>query len=150
MLALMQHPDQMARLASDPSLMPVAVEEILRYATVTMQFRRTATRDVELHGQAIHTGDKVVVWFIAADFDEDVFDDPYRFDITRTPNPHQAFGSGGPHFCLGAPLARMEIRLMFEELLPRLASIEQTGPTSRLRSNFINGIKHMPVRVVSR
>ena len=150
MLALMQHPDQMARLASDPSLMPVAVEEILRYATVTMQFRRTATRDLELHGQAIHTGDKVVVWFIAADFDEDVFDDPYRFDITRTPNPHQAFGSGGPHFCLGAPLARMEIRLMFEELLPRLASIEQTGPTSRLRSNFINGIKHMPVRVLSR
>jgi cytochrome P450 len=147
MLALMNHPNQMRRLTEDPSLMPAAVEEMLRYGSVTMQFRRTATGDVELGEQRIREGDKVVVWFISANFDEDQFEDPYRFDITRDPNPHVAFGSGGPHFCLGAPLARMEIRVMFEELLPRLKSIERTGPISRLRSNFINGIKHAPVRV---
>ena len=88
-----------------------------------------------------------MVWFISADYDGEVFVDPNRFDITRQPNPHVAFGSGGPHFCLGAPLARMEIRVMFEELLPRVRSIERNGEIKRLRSNFINGIKHMPVTV---
>jgi cholest-4-en-3-one 26-monooxygenase len=91
-------------------------------------------------------GDKVVIWYISANRDEAVFDDPYRFDVRRTPNEHVAFGGGGPHFCLGANLARMEIRLMFEELLPRLPDMELDGPVERLRSNFINGIKHMPVR----
>jgi cytochrome P450 len=147
MLALMDHRDAWRRLVEDPSLMPVAVEEMLRWGSVTMNFRRTAARDVALGGQSIRAGDKVVVWFISANRDEDVFPDPYRFDIARQPNPQVAFGSGGPHFCLGAPLARMEIRVMFEELLPRLKDIELDGPVSRLRSNFINGIKHMPVNV---
>ncbi len=150
MLALMEHRDAWRRLVEDPSLMPIAVEEMLRWGSVTMNFRRTATRDLELGGQSIRAGDKVVVWFISANRDEDVFPDPYRFDITRQPNPHVAFGSGGPHFCLGAPLARMEIRVMFEELLPRLKDIELDGPVSRLRSNFINGVKHMPVRILMR
>jgi cytochrome P450 len=147
MLALMEHRDAWGRLVEDPSLMPSAVEEILRYASVTMNFRRTATHHVELGGQQVREGDKVVVWYISANRDGEVFDDPDTFDITRDPNPEVAFGSGGPHFCLGAPLARMEIRVMFEELLLRLRDIELAGPINRLRSNFINGIKHMPVRV---
>lgn len=147
MLALMDRPDQMARLVADPSLIPQAVEEILRWGSVTMQFRRTATKDTKIRGVPICLGDKVVVYFISADYDDEVFPEPFRFDVTRDPNPHMAFGSGGPHFCLGAPLARMEIRVMFEELLPRIKRIELIGPISRLRSNFINGIKHMPVRV---
>lgn len=92
-------------------------------------------------------GDKVVVWFVSGNFDEEVFPEPERFDLGRDPNPHMTFGSGGPHVCIGAHLARLEIRVMFEELLPRLRDLEVTGPISRLRSNFINGVKHMPVRV---
>jgi cytochrome P450 len=149
MMALIQHPDQFERLKADPSLVPSAVEEILRWGSPTMQFRRTARVDTELRGRSIRAGDKVVVWFISANYDEDVFDEPYRFDISRSPNPQVAFGSGGPHFCLGAHLARLELRVMFEELLPRIRSVEITGPVSRLRSNFINGIKHLPVKVSS-
>jgi cytochrome P450 len=147
MLVLMQDPALRARLTADPGLIPGATEEMLRHASVTMQFRRTATRDVELGGRRIRAGDKVLAWFIAANYDDEAFPDPVRFDPERDPNNHFAFGCRGPHFCLGAPLARMEIKVMFEELLPRLARIEQTGPLSRLRSNFINGIKHLPVRV---
>ena len=110
-----------------------------------MHFRRTATDDHELRGQQIKEGDKVVIWYISANRDETVFDDPFTFDITRTPNEHVAFGGGGPHFCLGANLARMEIRVMFEELLARFPEMEITGDVSRLRSNFINGIKHIPL-----
>jgi cytochrome P450 len=149
MLALMQNPDQLALLKGDLSLIPSATEEILRWATPVMHFRRTATRDVELGGQQIKAGDKVVTWFISADRDESVFPDPYRFDIRRTPNDHVVFGPGGPHFCLGAHLARLETRILFQELLPRLKSIEPAGKIERLRSNFINGIKRMPVRVVT-
>ena len=147
MLALIDHPDQMRRLRDDRSLMPVAVEEILRWATPIYQFRRTATRDAEVRGRRIRKGDKVVAWYISANRDEDAFDDPYRFDVARYPNDHATFGPGGPHYCLGAHLARLEIRLMFEELLPRVGHIELPGPVERLRSNFINGIKHMPVRI---
>jgi cytochrome P450 len=147
MLALIREPEQLRRLAAAPELIPFAVEEMLRYGSVTMQFRRTATRDTELAGRRIRAGDKVVAWFIAADYDEEVFASPDRFDPARDPNPHFAFGSRGPHFCLGAPLARMEIKVLLEELLPRLAGVEQTGPAARLRSNFINGVKHLPVRV---
>ncbi|MBI2237611.1 MAG: cytochrome P450 [Actinobacteria bacterium] len=147
MLALMEHPDQMERLRNDMSLMPAAVEEILRWATPVLHFRRTATRDLELRGQRIRKGDKVVTWYISANRDEEVFPDPYRFDIARSPNLHVTFGPGGPHFCLGAHLARLETKVLFQELLPRLASIELTGPVERMRSNFVNGIKHMPVRV---
>jgi cytochrome P450 len=147
MLALMSHPDQMRRLVDDPSLMPVAVEEILRWATPIYQFRRTATRDSELRGRRIRRGEKVVAWYISANRDEDAFPDPYRFDVTRRPNEHVTYGPGGPHYCLGAHLARLELRVLFEELLPRIRHAESAGPVQRLRSNFINGIKHMPVRI---
>lgn len=147
MLALLRHRDQWRRLVEAPALLPGAVEEMLRLASVTMQFRRTATRDVDLGGQRIREGDKVVTWFISANHDEAVFRDPHRLDVTRDPNPHLVFGGRGPHFCLGASLARMEIRVLFERLLPGVISMEQIGPAPRLRSNFINGIKHLPVRV---
>jgi cytochrome P450 len=147
MLALMEHPDEMRRLQEDPSLIPNAVEEVLRWATPVMHFRRTATRDTELRGQAIREGDKVVTWYISANRDEETFPDPYRFDVTRAPNPHVTFGPGGPHFCLGAHLAKLETKVLLQELLPRLRSIEPAGPVERMRSNFVNGIKHMPVRV---
>jgi cytochrome P450 len=147
MLALSDHRDQWDRLRDDPGLMPLAVEEILRWGSTTMHFRRTATRDLELRGTRIREGDKVVVWFVSGNFDDEVFPEPDRFDVGRDPNQHMTFGSGGPHVCIGSHLARLEIRVMFEELLPRLRDLEVTGPIARLRSNFINGIKHMPVRV---
>jgi cytochrome P450 len=150
MLALIERPDQLRRLQEDPSMIPVAVEEILRWATPVLHFRRTATRDTELRGQRIRAGDKVVTWYISANRDEETFPDPHRFDITRQPNEHVTFGPGGPHFCLGAHLARLETKILFQELLPRLRSIELTGPVERMRSNFVNGIKHMPVRVRAR
>jgi cytochrome P450 len=147
MQAFMEHPEQLRALREDPSKISNAVEEILRWATPVLHFRRTATRDTELRGQRIRAGDKVVTWYISANRDESVFRDPYRFDITRTPNEHVTFGPGGPHFCLGAHLARLETKILFEELLPRLRTIEQMGPVERMRSNFVNGIKRMPVRV---
>jgi cytochrome P450 len=145
MLALIEHPDERAALLADPSLMPSAVEEMLRYASPVMYMRRTAQTDLELRGQQIKAGDKLALWYIAANRDEEVFDDPHRFDVRRSPNQFIAFGGGGPHFCLGHNLARLEIRVMFEELMARLPDIELAGPPERLRSNFINGIKHMPV-----
>ena len=149
--ALIEHPEQLdelrAAIGADPTLVASAVEEILRWATVTMHFRRTATRDVDLNGRRIAAGDKVVIWFISADYDDDQFSDPYRFDIHRTPNRHVAFGLMSPHICLGAQLARMEIKVLLEELLPRLAGAKFAGPIDRLRSNFINGIKHMPIEI---
>jgi cytochrome P450 len=152
MKALMENPDQLAELrdsvlAGNTDLMDSAVEEILRWGTVTMHFRRTATRDTELQGRSIKQGDKVVIWFSSADFDERQFPDPYRFDIHRTPNDHVAFGRLSPHLCLGSQLARMELKVLFEELLPRLSDARLAGPTERLRSNFICGIKRMPVAV---
>lgn len=151
MKALIEHPEQLAELrdsiGKDPTVMDRAVEEILRWATVTMHFRRTATRDVELRGRTIAAGDKVVIWFASADFDRDQFAEPYRFDIHRTPNEHVAFGRMSPHLCLGAQLARMELKVLFEELLPRLADATMAGPVDRLRSNFIAGMKRVPIRV---
>jgi cytochrome P450 len=147
MLALLQHPDQLALLLDDPSLMPTAVEEFLRWASPVYHFRRTATRDVELGGKRIREGDKVVLWFASGNRDEDAFADPYRFEVARTPNDHLTFGKGGPHFCLGNTLARLEIRVMFEELLRRLAGIRLAGDVRRVRSNFVNGIKELPVEV---
>jgi cholest-4-en-3-one 26-monooxygenase len=145
-LALMEHPDQRAKLLADPDLIPSAVEEMLRWASPVMHFRRTATQDTEIGGQPVKEGDKVVIWYVSANRDEDVFDQPFRFDVARAPNDHVAFGGGGPHFCLGANLARLEIRVMFEELLRRIPDFEPGGPPDRLRSNFINGIKHLPIR----
>lgn len=151
MKALIEHPDQMAELRDsvgrDPSVMDRAVEEILRWATVTMHFRRTATRDVEMHGRTIRAGDKVLIWYVSADFDRAQFPEPYRFDIHRHPNDHVAFGRMSPHLCLGAQLARMELKVLFEELLPRLGDVRLAGTIDRLRSNFIAGMKRMPITV---
>jgi cytochrome P450 len=147
MLALLENPEQLKLLQEEPGRIPVATEEILRWATPVFHFRRTATRDTELRGVGIRAGDKVVTWYISANRDESMFPDPYRFDVTRQPNEHVTFGAGGPHFCLGAHLARLETTILFEELLPRLRSVEPIGPVERIRSNFVNGIKRMPVKV---
>jgi cholest-4-en-3-one 26-monooxygenase len=145
MLALLDHRDQYKELVGDPSLVASATEEMLRWGSPVMCFRRTATKDTDVNGFPVKDGDKVVIWYISANRDEAVFEDPFRFDIHRSPNPHVAFGGGGPHFCLGANLARLEIRVMFEEVMRRLPDLQPAGPVQRLRSNFINGIKHLPV-----
>ncbi len=147
-LALMQHPDQLQRLAADPTLVPSAVDEILRYGTPLIYFRRTATRDTEIRGVPIQAGDRVALWYLSANFDEDVFEDPHRFDVGRRPNPHTAFGRGGPHFCLGSFLARLEIGILLEEMLARNVRFELSGSPVRLSSNFVNGFKSIPVRVI--
>jgi cholest-4-en-3-one 26-monooxygenase len=147
MHTLIDHPEQYRMLVSDPSLVPSATEEILRWASPVMYFRRNVTRDTEVHGQPMKAGDKVGIWYISANRDESVFENPFTFDIKRTPNEHVAFGGGGPHFCLGANLARMEMNIMFDELVRRIDSVERIGEVKRLRSNFINGIKHLPVRL---
>lgn len=148
MLALIENPDQLRKLQAEPGLVQPAVEEMLRWASPVYHFRRTATRDLEMGGKQIKEGDKVVMWFPSGNRDESIFNDPYRFDVTRTDVTHVTFGKGSPHLCLGNMLARMEIRLMFEELLPRLKSIELGGEVTRVRSNFVNGIKRFPVSVV--
>ncbi len=145
MATFFAHPDQWELLRNDRSLLPSATEEMLRYVTPVMNFRRQATSEFELGDQTIKADDKVVFFHVSANRDEKVFDDPNRFDITRDPNPHMAFGAGGPHFCLGANLARMEIRVMFEHLLDRMPDIRLDGEVQRLQSQFINGVKHIPV-----
>ncbi|MFE3454417.1 cytochrome P450 [Nonomuraea sp. NPDC059194] len=145
MKAFFDHPAQWRRLVADPSLLARAVEEIVRWATPVMQFRRTATADTTIGGQPVRRGDKIVVYYSAANRDPSVFAQPEVFDIGRDPNPHLGFGGGGPHFCLGAHLARMELRVLFETLALRLPGITLAGEVRRLRSNFINGIKEMPV-----
>ncbi|HVA05686.1 MAG TPA: cytochrome P450 [Acidimicrobiales bacterium] len=145
MAAFFDHPDQWDLLCKDRSLLPGAVEEMLRYVTPVMHFRRTATADTELGGQAILEGDKVVFWHTSANRDERQFTEPDKLDVTRSPNNHMAFGGGGPHFCLGANLARMEIMVMFDRLLERIPDISPAGEVKRLQSNFINGTKHIPV-----
>ena len=146
---LIQHPEQYRMLVDDPSLVPSATEEILRWASPVMYFRRNVTCDTELRGQPIKAGDKVSIWYISANRDEEIFDDPFRFDIKRSPNEHVAFGGGGSHFCLGASLARMEINILLEELVKRVPAPSMVGDVKRLRSNFINGIKHLPVQLAS-
>lgn len=146
--ALIRHRDQMRRVQQDLSLLDSAVEEILRYEPAVHYFRRTATRDVELRGQRIHEGDKITMWYPSANRDEEVFADSDGFDVARSPNDHLAFGVG-EHFCLGSHLARMELRVIFREVLTRLPDIELDGPVRRLRSNFVNGVKAMPVRFAS-
>ena len=145
MVAFSQFPDQWERLVADRSLLPSAVEEMLRFVTPVMNFRRQSTEGVEIAGQHIDADQKVVFFHVSANRDETAFADPDRFDIGRTPNPHMAFGGGGPHFCLGANLARMEIRVMFEHILDRLPDISVSGDVERLQSSFINGVKHLPV-----
>ena len=147
LLDLLTHPDELRRLVDDPSLAATAADELLRRAHPVHHFRRTATRDVVAHGRRIKAGDKVTIWYAAANFDEDKFADPYRLDVGRTPNRHVTFGLGGPHFCLGSHLARLEIKVWLEEMLPYLPRVEPAGDPVRLRSSFFNGIKRMPVRV---
>lgn len=146
-LALIDRPDQWDRLRADRTLLPTAVEEMLRWSSSTIYNRRTATRFIERHGQVIRPGDKVVLWWQAANYDERVFGDPLTFDITRNPNPHLAFGAG-PHYCLGANLARIEIALVLDGLLDRAERIERDGPVERTRSNKHAGFRHAPVRFV--
>ena len=146
MLALIDHPDQAQRLRDDPSLWDTGVEEMLRWGSSIHNFRRTATRDTELRGVPIKEGDKVVLYYASANRDEEVFDDPHRFDVGRTPNDHVTFGGGGVHFCLGASLARAEIRATMRQLVERLPDLELAGEPDRLHSDFVNGIKTMPVR----
>ncbi len=146
LLAFIEHPEQWKLLKSDPGkYLDGAIEEVLRFGTPVMHFRRTATSDLEIGGQHIKEGDAVVMYYISADRDEDVFTDPNTFDITRSPNPHLAFGGGGPHHCLGVSLARLEMRIMFEQLLDRVDSFTLNAPPARLRSNFIHGLKHLEV-----
>jgi cytochrome P450 len=145
MVALLSHPEQFARLRADPDLLGVAVEEMLRWWTPVIQFRRTAAVDTELGGVRIAAGDKVVVFFSSANRDERVFAEPDRFDISRQPNPHLAFGHG-PHFCVAAHLARVQLRAMIGAVLRQWQWVELAGEPLRLRSNFQNGIKHLPIR----
>jgi cholest-4-en-3-one 26-monooxygenase len=144
LLALIEHPEERARLTKDLSLVPSAVEEMLRWVTPVMYFRRTVTKDTVLRGQKLHEGDKIVMYYSSANRDEDVFAASDHFDVGRTPNEHLAFGAG-QHFCLGSSLARLEIRIIFEEIARRMPDIELAGPVRRLRSNFINGFKSIPV-----
>jgi cytochrome P450 len=145
MKALTDHPDERAIWTADfEGVAPTAVEEIVRWATPVINFRRTATRNTVVGGQEIKAGEKVVMFYNSANRDERAFPDPYRFDVMRTPNEHVGFGAGGPHFCLGANLARREIKVMFGELLSRLPDIEVTGEPALLQSGFIHGIKRMP------
>jgi cholest-4-en-3-one 26-monooxygenase len=145
LLALITYPNERQRLLADPALIPTAVEEMFRFAPSVYYLRRNPTRDVEICGQKIPAGDKVVLWHVSGNRDEEVFADPDTFDVGRTPNEHLAFGAG-PHYCLGAALGRLEARIAFEELLRRLPDIELNGPVTRLRSNIFHGIKSMPIR----
>jgi len=146
LLALIENPDQWARLKKDPSLLKSAVEEIVRWTTPVIQFARTATEDTEIRGQKIKAGESVCLFYPSANRDEEVFEEPFKFDIGRNPNPHIAFGIG-EHFCLGANLARLELEAIFRQIIDRMEYAELAGPVSRLRSSFVGGIKHMPIKM---
>ena len=146
MKALMEHPDERRLLLEDPSLIPSAVEECLRMFPAFAHFRRTATCDAEIAGQPIREGDKVVMWYVSSNRDTSRYEDPDRFDVRRNPE-HQAFGAGGRHFCLGTALARMELRIMFEETLARYPEMERAGRTTFVESGFINQLKVLPVKL---
>jgi cholest-4-en-3-one 26-monooxygenase len=145
LLAVLDHPDQAERLRQHPELWDTGVEEMLRWGSSIHNFRRTATRDTQLRGVDIAEGDKVVIYYASANRDDDVFDDPHTFDIARTPNDHVTFGGGGVHYCLGASLARAEIRATMRQVVERLPNIRLAGEPDRLASDFVNGIKRMPV-----
>jgi cytochrome P450 len=147
---LINNPDQLALLQERPDLIPWAVEEFLRYASPVYHFRRTATKDVDFNGVLIKKGQKIVPWFASGNRDDSVFENPNKFDVTRNPNEHMAFGRGGPHMCLGNALARIELRVMFEDLVNRVDKVERVGEVDFLRSNFVHGIKRMPVKVTLR
>lgn len=152
LLAFAQNPDQLEHLRADPeNLMTSAVQEVIRYSTPVLHMRRTATVDTTLGAKAIAAGDWLVLWYASADFDEVAFPDPLRFDVGRPQRPeHVAFGAFGPHHCLGAPLARLEVRILLEQLLRRNLVVEQCGDPIRVRSNFVNGVLSLPFRITSR
>ena len=145
--AMCHQPELLAQMQAGGDIWETAPDEIVRWAAPALYFRRTATRDYEMHGQTIREGDKVLMWWVSANRDESVFDTPNRVDLTRTPNRHLSFGQGGPHVCLGMWLARLEVRVLFQELAKRIKSIEPAGPHRFLRSNFVGGIKELPVTV---
>jgi cholest-4-en-3-one 26-monooxygenase len=144
MLAFLQHPDQWERWRSERPA--TAVDEILRWASPAVVLQRTATEDIEVAGQLVRKGERVGLYFASANFDENVFDEPGRFDIGRSPNPHVTFGGGGSHFCIGANLTRLELKVMFDVIADELTDVTLLGPPRRLRSSWLNGIKHLPVR----
>jgi cytochrome P450 len=145
--ALCHQPELLEQMQTDETVWETAPDEIIRWATPALYFRRTATQDFELHGKTIREGDKVLLWFASGNRDDTVFDTPFRVDIRRTPNRHMSFGQGGPHVCLGMWLARLEVRVLFQELARRIRRIEPAGPHKFLRSNFVGGIKSLPVTV---
>ena len=145
--AMCHQPELLEQMKAGGSVWDTAPDEIIRWATPAIYFRRTAMADYEMHGKTIRAGDKVLYWFVSGNRDETVFNEPFRVDLHRTPNKHLAFGLGGPHLCLGMWLARLEVRVLFQELSKRISSIEATGPHQFLRSNFVGGIKSLPVRV---
>jgi cytochrome P450 len=145
LLALIEHPEEFERLQSDPGLLDLAVEEILRWTTPVVNFTRTAARDTQFRGHAMTEGDRVTLFYPSANRDEAVFEDPFRFRLDRSPNPHLAFGIG-EHFCIGAKLARLEIRTLLAQLVDRMSHVELAGPVERLRASFVAGPKHMPIR----
>jgi cholest-4-en-3-one 26-monooxygenase len=146
MLAMIEHPDQWERLRADRELVPSAVEEFVRWVTPFTHFRRTATRDTEIRGVQVRSGDAVVTWFTSGNRDEDVFSEPFQFDVARENNRHQGFGGGGPHYCLGAGLARLELRVLIEETVDRVPQLELAGPPDRVRSALLNALHSLPVR----
>jgi len=143
----MDHPDERAKLEADPSLLPTAIEELLRYVSPVIAFLRTAMKDTELRGVPVHKGDRVAMFYPSANRDEAQFAHPDRLDLSRKPNLHLAFGGGGTHFCLGANLARVEATALVSEVLSRMKNLELAGPVERMPSNLINGIHSMPVRL---
>jgi cytochrome P450 len=145
LLALLEHPEELERLRSEATLLDPAVEEILRWTTPVIQFARTALEDAEVRGQKIRAGESLILFYPSANRDEDVFDEPFRFRIDRNPNPHLAFGIG-EHRCLGANLARLELQVIFRQLIDRFEHVELAGTVERLRSSFVGGIKHIPIR----
>lgn len=149
LLPLLEHPEQLAALQDDPALLGTAVEEFVRWSSPITSEARTVTRDVEFRGQAFEEGQRVVIWSPSCNRDEDHFPDPFRFDIRRTGNKHLAFAYG-EHYCLGVHLARLTLKVEFEELLRRVRSFELTGEPQRVRSNFVGGLKHLPVRITAK
>jgi cytochrome P450 len=147
MRALMENPDQRQILLDDPSLVPSAVEEALRMFPAFAHFRRTATTDTELGGCPIRKGDKVVMWYVSSNRDEETFDDPDRFDVRREPNEHQAFGAGGRHFCLGTALARLELNILLEETLKRFPRMKLAGTPEHVEAQFVNQLRSLPVQL---
>ena len=147
--AMAHQQELLGQMKAGGDIWETAADEIIRWATPALYFRRTATRDFELHGKHVKEGDKVLFWWASGNRDEDAFDDPFRVNLARSPNRHVSFGQGGPHVCLGMHLARLEVRILFQELAKRITSIEPDGPHKFLRSNFVGGIKSLPVRVTA-